>query len=238
MGKPFLTDVVPIPSSSLDELVASTTGSANAGAVANGGVVGGVGSAPPYEKTQNVGNASGPAVKAAVLAIAATCEAWSEHPIGRAMVDAHHAAAAASSAGIATAPLDATTCESAHQSSSQNQSSASTFAVDANCSESAQSRMPNSGQVSDKDARGSGSVVSVCAAVVSEFESEPGRGVACQHRSLGRVCVGTRAWAESNGGKRKYVAGVRVFCAQAAPQQRQRSYRVGASFCARSGYGF
>lgn len=40
------------------------------------------------------------------------------------------------------------------------------------------------------------------AALVTDFVSEPGCGVSCGH-PLGRVCVGTRSWAESDGGRRR-----------------------------------
>lgn len=115
----------------------------------------------------------------AVLAIAAMCEAGSEHPIGRAMVDAAAAAAAV-----------ATSAASLQPASTQGS--------------------PVEGQNSVATTQAASSVAAASSAVVvSDFVSEPGRGVACQH-PLGRVCVGTRAWAESNGAAAKIVVGARI----------------------------
>ncbi|CAM9391233.1 unnamed protein product, partial [Scytosiphon promiscuus] len=119
-GKPFLTDVVPVPSAALRRLVAASP--AAAAASAGGGVEGSPG-------------------------------AYSEHPVGRAMTG---------------------TVVHAEQDSRVNGLAAS-------------------------GAAGAGG-----AEATSGFVSEPGRGVACQH-PMGRVCVGTRSWAESNGGKRTKV---------------------------------
>lgn len=136
-GKPVVTNVVPIPSAALDRLVSAST------------------TVMPEKERVEVAEGvsreaftlSAPAL--AVLALAAACEAGSEHPVGRAVIEA----------------------------------------AEACCSV----------------ALGSGTEDGLKTA---DFVSEPGRGVACEH-SLGRICVGNRVWAESDGGRRKWVAGVR-----------------------------
>lgn len=77
LGKPFVTDVVPIASRALMRLMqASSSSTSYAGEEAT--VVPG--------STE----ASSPLARTAVLAIAAVCESGSEHPIGRSIVDASH----------------------------------------------------------------------------------------------------------------------------------------------------
>lgn len=136
-GKPVVTNVVPIPSAALDRLVsASMTTMLEKERVEE-----------EEGSSREAFTLSAPA--SAVLSLAAACEAGSEHPVGRAVIEAAEACCS--------------------------------FAL------------------------GSGTGDGM---KTTDFVSEPGRGVACEH-PLGRVCVGNRVWAESDGGRRKWVAGVR-----------------------------
>lgn len=136
-GKPVVTNVVPIPSVALDRLVSASTATMlekERAEEAEGG-------------SREAFTLSMPA--SVVLSLAAACESGSEHPVGRAVIEA----------------------------------------AEACCSV----------------VLGSGTGDGM---KTTDFVSEPGRGVACEH-PLGRVCVGNRVWAESDGGRRKWIAGVR-----------------------------
>lgn len=177
------------------------------------------------------------AASAAVLDIAAACESGSEHPVGRAMVDAAavaertYAAATAAAAvvgeriaggGTARRPFErrdqaesGSECPSSEDSNSdsfglfESATAGATKTKDvalASSSNGARKRRLSKtepqpmGTVPENDAH------AAPGSAVTDFVSEPGRGVACQH-PLGRVCVGTRAWGETNGGRRKAVEG-------------------------------
>ena len=137
-GRPFVTDVVPVNSAALDRLVGTSVMA----------TVRRIGAEEEINGDPKEASFSSPGTAAAfaVLAVAAACEAGSEHPVGRAIIQAAEAFVASSGTGAGAAGVKTT-----------------------------------------------------------DFVSEPGRGVACEH-PLGRVCVGNRTWAETDGGRRKWMA--------------------------------
>ena len=204
-GKPFLTDVVSVPSPALDRLVAASPAAAAVRVVAPA----------PGPDAGAADSASSPAAAAAaaaaaVLALAAACEAYSEHPVGRAMVDAAAAAAEESAAAAAAvAAAAAAAASSKNKSEGDNTTTQQQQQQQHGRQHQPLSTLPEVGTGLENGVsfNGTGAGAGAGADGVTEFVSEPGCGVACQH-PLGRVCVGTRAWAESNGGKRNKVVRV------------------------------
>ena len=201
-GKPFLTDVVSVPSPALDRLVAASPAAAAVRVVAPA----------PGPDAGAADSASSPAAAAAaaaaaVLALAAACEAYSEHPVGRAMVDA--AAAAAEESAAAAAAVAAAAAAAASSKNKSEGDNTTTQQQQHGRQHQPLSTLPEVGTGLENGVsfNGTGAGAGAGADGVTEFVSEPGCGVACQH-PLGRVCVGTRAWAESNGGKRNKVVRV------------------------------
>lgn len=176
-GKPFLTDVVPVPSAALSRLLAASPAAIAAGEASPGLARPTTANGTTTTTEASASLSSSTATSAAVLALAAACEAYSEHPVGRAMVEAATADAAARR----------TADENRKEQQQQQQQQRS------------HQRMSTLLETGAEHGSGGGG-----ADGIADFVSEPGRGVACQH-PLGRVCVGTRSWAESNGGKRSKV---------------------------------
>ncbi|CAN0357323.1 unnamed protein product, partial [Ectocarpus sp. 6 AP-2014] len=186
-GKPFLTDVVPIRSPALERLLASaaspaaTAANEAAAAPAAAPAAPGLGASPSAtDATASAAAAAAGAATAtaAVLALAAACEAYSEHPVGRAIVDA---AAEDTGCDVAGMTKEQQPPPPPQQQQHQHQHQQQRY------------RQPLSPLPETRTSW-------TATAVTTDFVSEPGCGVACQH-PVGRVCVGTRGWAESNGRK-------------------------------------